>query len=102
MTPDDEFDEVDMEEWMAMSEEERDQELASVMRDHVEWWQTLTLAEQFAERRRRAVESCAGWRRLIQDNPNLAELFGENLRAVQKRLVALRFERRTDIAPGSA
>lgn len=101
MTPDDD-DEEEFERFMSLSDEEQDEEVDAALREHKEWWRSLTPAQQFAVRRGRAVETCARWRKLIRDNPHLAELFSENLRTSQKNLVALRFERRTGIAPGRA
>lgn len=95
-------DEADFDDWMKLPSIEQDRELERVMREHAMWWGSLTHAQQLAERRRRVVRTCRRWRRMMRDYPDLRDFWRENLRRSQIRLVAIRHERRTGIAPGSA
>jgi hypothetical protein len=92
-------DDIDMDEWMQMSDAEHDAVLEREMRIYYEWWDSLTPLQQYRHSRRRALEGCLVWRQSIG-------IFGEGMREYlrqrQIRLVKLRVWRATGIYPGSA
>lgn len=96
----DDDDEIDMDEWMAMSDAEIERECDIAMREYNEWWDSLSIAEQIAISRRRAVEQCLKWRKLIREND--WDFMREDLRRTQVRLLKIREWRRTGQFPASA
>ena len=94
-------DEVDMDEWMAMSDAEQQREIDASMRALEEVYARLTPLQRYRGSRRRALGLCIGWRNHIRENfiPDFAR---EHLRKAQIRLVKLRIERATGAYPGEA
>lgn len=84
----DEEDAADWETWLELSEEEQDRELDSAIREHNEWWGTLTPGEQYAVSRRSSLRSCISSRNLLKQHD--LSIFRDHLRSSQKRLLKLR------------
>ena len=100
MTEVDDWDDSDWDEWMAMPEAKRDALLEGAWRDYEAMISAMSRDEYYAYRRKKRVEGCLRWRRLIRQH-DMAFLVG-NLRRAQRMLLELRVERQTGIAPGSA
>lgn len=98
---DDEDDDIDMDEWMEMSDQEREHELDSSARQLQEVLDRLTPKQLYAHRRRSALASCMAWRGHIRKGfvPNIAKDF---LRQTQIRMVKLRIFNTTGSYPGEA
>lgn len=84
----DEEDAADWKTWLELSEEEQDRELDAAVREHNEWWGTLTESEQYAISRRSSLRSCISSRHLMKQTG--LTMFTGNLRSAQKRLLKLR------------
>lgn len=99
--PVDPDDEIDMDLWMEMSDEEQERELAASMRELNDLYARLTPLQRYRGSRRSALRSCMNWRGIIRQNvfPDLAR---EQLRQAQIRLEKLRLERAFGIYPGDA
>lgn len=80
----------DWDEWIALSDDQQDAIMAREMAEHVKWFNALTPLQQYRSRRRRSLETCAGWRRHIKalDLPVLREY----LRATQRSLLKARVD----------
>lgn len=94
-------DDLDWDEWMAMSEEQHDAILKNTMREYYEWLNRLTPLQRYRYFRRKALEGCLTWRRIIA----LVGSAGwsiEYLKNRQKSLLKLRAELSTGIYPGTA
>lgn len=99
--PLDDEDEIDIDEWMEMSDEEQDRELDTAMRQLSETYARLTPLQRYRGARRNALRLCIGWRQKLRDG-FIPELSREYLRKAQIRLVKLRIERATGSYPGEA
>lgn len=105
-----------MDELMEMPEDQaeasQDAEFDVALREHKEWWDSLTLAQQVANSRRNALRSCITNRILMQqfpppeewdekkDGQSMYERSKESLRKTQIRLLKIREWRKTGIYPG--
>jgi hypothetical protein len=98
----DNFDEdLAMEEWMAMTDQQQEAILDREIKAHAEWFDSLPLKTQTAISRRRTPESIMSWRRMMRDNP-LMDIGMNYLRQGQRRLLKLRIWRATGVYPGEA
>lgn len=88
--PDD--DDIDLDDWIAMSDAEQDRELASAMNQYNEMIDRMSRDEYLAYRRRRNLDLCLQIRKSLRAFPGLV-IFQNNLRATQRRLLMLRMER---------
>lgn len=86
-----EEDQADWETWLELSEAEQDAELDAAIREHNEWWATLTPVQQYAVSRHNTLRSCISSRNLLKQHD--LSIFRENLRSSQKRLLQLRMKR---------
>ena len=96
----DEDDEIDWDEWMAMSQAQRDAIHDGAMRDYNAMIDGMSRDQYYVYRRHNRVALCLNWRRLIRDHD--MPYLQTSLRRAQRMLLELRIERRTGIAPGSA
>ena len=96
----DEEDDIDMDEWMAMSDAQRDAIHDGAMRDYNAMIDAMSRDQYYVYRRGKRVALCLRWRRLMREFD--LPFMQERLRIAQKMLLELRIERRTGIAPGSA
>lgn len=88
----DDEDEIDFDEWIEMSDAERDRIVDSAERQFHELYESWTPRQQFAWRRRMTLQNCLHTRRMIKAN-FVPELQAQWLRERQMRLVHLRAER---------
>lgn len=88
--PDD--DDIDLDDWIAMSRAEQDRELASAMNQYNEMIDRMSRDEYLAYRRRRNLDLCLKIRKNLRAFPGVV-LFHDHLRATQRRLLMLRIER---------
>lgn len=97
---DDVEDDLEWEEWMALSEAEVERRCEVAMREYADLYNRLPVAEQQRHSIRMVLGTCAGWRRHIRrwDLP----IFHDYLRKSQMSLVKLRAWRQTGIRPGEA
>lgn len=95
-----EDDDVDMDEWMAMSDAQRDAIHDGALRDYNATIDAMSRDQYYVYRRGKRVALCLRWRRLIREHD--MPFMADHLRRSQKLLLELRIERRTGIAPGSA
>lgn len=97
---DDLEDDLEMEEWMTLSDGQQqailDREIAAYNR----WFDRLSNPQQIAYCIRRALENCVRWRRLMRAFDHL-DFMREHLREGQMRLLKLRAWRQTGVYPGS-
>jgi hypothetical protein len=93
-------DDIDMDEWMAMSDAERDRLEAAAWRDYDAMIDAMSRDEYYAYRRRMRVDLCLRWRKLMREFD--LPFMEQRLRYAQRMLLELRIERRTGIYPGSA
>lgn len=93
-------DDVEMERWMALTDEQQDAEVERAMAEYFAWLDRMSLAEQYANHRRSAVERQRKWRRLIRDH-GLGDWATEHVTHTQIYMVKLRAWRSTGIWPGS-
>lgn len=93
-------DDVAMEDWMQMSDAERDAILEREMRAYNEWYDRLTPLQRYRRSRGINVRLCRDWRRHLKTLE--IEVFREHLRSAQIRLLKLRIQRATGIYPGQA
>lgn len=96
----DEEDDTDWDEWMAMSDAQRDAIHDGAMRDYNAMIDRMSRDQYYVYRRSKRVALCLNWRRLIREHD--MPFLQTNLRRAQRMLLALRIERRTGTAPGSA
>lgn len=89
----DEEDELDMDEWMAMSDAQRDAIEAGAWRDYEAMINAMTRDEYYAYRRRKRITLCLNWRRLMREHD--LPFMQDRLRVAQQMLLELRIERRT-------
>jgi len=99
--PVDEDDDIDMDDWLEMSEEEQDRLLDASMRQLEEAYRRLTPLQKYRISRRNRLRLCISWRNQIR-NGFIVDLAREKLRDAQILLVKLRVERATGIKPGAA
>lgn len=104
--PDDMLDDdVAMEEWMAMTEQQQDAALDREMDEYNRWYDRLTLRQKIRVDTRSAMRSIMENRRRLR-TPELCTieyvvgLWREGLRRSQIRLVKIRIWRSTGIYPG--
>jgi hypothetical protein len=88
-----------MDEWLEMSDEQRDAVEAAAMREHTEWWDSLTALEQYRSLRRGAVERALSYRQTILP---VFPFLRDQLRQTQVSMVKAREFLRTGIYPGEA
>jgi hypothetical protein len=88
-------DETDIEEWMAMSESQREAVEKNAWRDYHNMINAMSREQYYRFRRKRRVDLCLRWRRLIREHQ--MEFMQERLRGCQRSLVALRHEYRTGV-----
>ena len=91
---------IDWDEWMAMSDAQRDAIHDGALRDYIAMIDAMSRDQYYAYRRGKRVALCLRWRRMIRECD--LPFMQENLRRGQRMLLELRIERRTGIAPGSA
>ncbi|GAA0271061.1 hypothetical protein LNAOJCKE_0892 [Methylorubrum aminovorans] len=98
-------DALDWDEWMDLSDAEREAAVDREMAAYNRWYDGLTLAGQIAHGRRAALRGCRATRRLIR-HPLCPEIIRqdarERLKAAQVRLLKIRIWRATGSRPGSA
>lgn len=85
-------DEVDWDEWVAMTEAQQDREMVSAVNQYNEMIDRMSRAEYAAYRRREALELCRSIRKNLRAFPGIS-IFEESLRRTQRRLLVLRMER---------
>lgn len=90
-------DDIEMDRMMNLSDEELEAEMAQVMKEYDEWWDSLTSLQQYRVSRRSSVASAAGFRRIIRDQG--LTFMKEYLRNTQKRMWAMRYWHRTGVMP---
>lgn len=83
----------DLEEWLAMSDEEQERAFQSELRLYNAMIDAMPWKAYMAYRRSNCVRLCKLIRRNIREFPEL-ELFQQHLRAAQRRLLAIRLLRR--------
>lgn len=99
----DDDDELLWEEFMKMSDDQIEAELERLVKEQNEWFEAMPFLEQYRYCRRRAVENCLRWRKLLRENAWMQGEFGDShLRDRQVRLVKLRIWFSTGMMPGSA
>lgn len=95
------MDDLEMEEWMAMTEEEQNTALEVANAEYTKWWNSLSAAQQIKIRRGALLESCLTMRRGIKLTGGMPMLVGF-LKARQMSLVKIRAWRATGHYPGTA
>lgn len=102
-----EDDDLYMEEWDAMTDEQQDAELERSMLEHEAWYNGLTLRQQVRIQTRSAMRFIMENRARLR-NPDLCTipyvvgLWREGVRRNQRRLVKIRIWRTTGTYPGEA
>jgi len=83
MSDDDEW-----EAWLALSDAQQDAIVEREMRAYMQWFESLTPLQQYRHCRKRAVDTCLRWRKVIRqlDLP----VFHTQLRASQRSLLRVR------------
>ncbi|HET8636019.1 MAG TPA: hypothetical protein VFL96_04135 [Acidobacteriaceae bacterium] len=83
-------DDLFWEEWLSLSDAQRDAIVDREMAEYSRWFSTLTPIQQYRHRRKRNLETCLGWRRTLRrmDIP----VIREHLRRTQRLLLKLRAE----------
>jgi len=94
------MDDLEMEEWLALSDGQQQVMLDRKMAAFKRWFDRLSTAEQITYCTRRALKNCAQWRRLMRRLP-AGGWSREHLRTIQMRLLKLRTWRQTGVYPGS-
>lgn len=92
-------DDPEMDEWMELTEAQREARLEASWRQYAEWRASLTPDQTYAIDRRHGLEGCLSVRGLM--GTGLSFLRGQ-LKERQIRLAKLREWRRTGIYPGEA
>lgn len=88
----DDDEDIDWDDWIALSDGQQDAILAREMAEHVKWFNALTPLQQYRSRRRRSLETCAGWRRHRPDIPQ--RLGGATTRSTMQPARASRLDLR--------
>lgn len=101
----DDDDDLDMDEWMAMSDAERDAAEAREWRKYDNWRNSLTIEQEIRVDTRSALHSIMENRRRLRTPhlctiPFITELWKEGIRRRQRQLVKLRIFRSTGARPG--
>jgi hypothetical protein len=101
----DEDEDIDMDEWFAMSDAERDAIEAREWAKYERWRDSLTVAQEIRVDTRSALRSIMENRRRLQNPalctiPFVVNLWREGIRRNQRRLVKLRIWRSTGTYPG--
>ena len=86
--------------WDELSAAEQELELFKAAQEYREWWRTLSHTQRWAERRRAELKVARSYRTAFREVG--IEPFYEGLKRTQKRLLKLRIERTTGLAPGQA
>lgn len=94
------MDDLEMEEWMAMTDEEQNHALEVASAEYVRWWNRLSTAAQIRVRRSECLEGCATMRRAMKTVGALP-ILQEMLKQRQVTLLKIRAWRSTGIYPGS-
>lgn len=98
-------DDLDWDEWMGLTDAEREAAADREMAAYNRWYDGLTLAGQIAHSRSGALSNCRSIRRLML-LPHCPEIIRqdarERLKAAQVRLLKIRIWRATGSRPGSA
>lgn len=100
-------DDVAMEEWMAMSDEQQDAELNREIDKYNRWYDAMSIQQQIHYHARSALRSIMENRARLR-NPDLCTIeyvvgmWREGIRRNQRRLVKIRAWRTTGIYPGEA
>ena len=101
----DDDDDLDFEEFCALSDEQREAVVDGEMYEYVRWYDSLPLNQKIAHRRANALDNCRTKRRLIA-MPHCPEIIKrdcrERLRSTQLRLLKIRIWRETGTYPGEA
>jgi hypothetical protein len=103
MTDDD--DDLDMDEWMTLSEAEQERRVFAAEREYFEWLDSLTILQRYRYDRGSALRSLAQARRMIAIDrcPEVIVTLGrERIAVLRRRLLALRIHRSTGVRPGTA
>lgn len=98
-------DDLDMEDWMSLTDEQQEAKVRWEMDNYIQWYASLNLANQVAHRRYMALSNCRSLRRLIRLSQCPCVIRDEahtRLRAAQVRLLKLRIWRATGVQPGEA
>jgi hypothetical protein len=95
------MDDLEMEEWMTLTDDQQEAVLDREMRAYCARLDRMTVGEQVAHHRRSGLKACLSWRRM-RSKGWIAELASEHLRRCQIRLLKLRAWRATGIYPGEA
>jgi hypothetical protein len=98
--PEDDDSEIAWDEWMAMSDAQRDAMHDGALRDYNAMIDAMTRDQYYAYRRQKRVTLCLKWRDLIRNHD--MPFLQDNLRRAQRMLLELRVERRTGMMSGSA
>jgi hypothetical protein len=86
-----EDEDIDWDDWMAMSDKQQDAILDNSMREYQNKMDSLSPLELYRHRRHFALITAAGWRKLARQG-FVPEFSREHLRQVQLRLLAIRVE----------
>lgn len=86
--------------WDELSAAEKELEIFKAAQEYREWWHSLSPSRRWAERRRAELRVARSYRAAFREVG--IEPFYEGLKRSQKRLVKLRIERATGLAPGQA
>lgn len=97
----------DWDDWLDMTDAEKDAALERSMNEHERWYKGLTREQQIAYHRRSALRMIRDNRRRLR-TPSLCTieyvvgLWREGVRRNQRRLLKIREWRRTGVYPGEA
>lgn len=95
-------DDPEMDDWLALTDEQQDAELATAERQYNEFIDSMSLLEQYRYFRRSAVVGASQARRLMTDHPFMAKVMREQLKRRQIGMVKLRHWHRTGVYPPDA
>lgn len=95
-------DDPEMDDWLALTDEQQDAELATAERRYNEFIDSMSLLEQYRYLRRSAVEGAIRTRRLMADHPFMINVMRDQLKLRQIGMVKLRHWHRTGVYPPDA
>ena len=81
-------DEVDWDEWLAMSEAQREAALQNELKDYYTWLDSMDMKQYYKYKRGFVLHTIRGWRHILKTMD--IEFVRERLKISQRRLVALR------------
>lgn len=83
-------DDLDWDEWVAMSDAQHDAILDREMAEYSRWFNSLTTLQQYRHRRRRGLATCKSWRKTIGKLD--LQVFRDHLRTSQRLLLKARVD----------